>query len=158
MVYKKRHYGLNVLSKFLPEEAKKNLKKRGFFELELLKSWREIIGEDYYKLTKPNKIKKSQVSLRDTSMLQLKVDPTIAFAIEHDQTKIISKINGFFGYKAIHKLEIIQERIDIDVLRSNNNNKLNEEVNIDSNRFDKLSDYPGLQTSFQKILNKIKKS
>ncbi len=158
MVYKKRHYGLNALSKFLPEEAKKNLKKRGFFELELLKSWREIIGEDYYKLTKPNKIKKSQVSLRDTSTLQLKVDPTIAFAIEHDQTKIISKINGFFGYKAINKLEIIQERIDIDALRSNNNNKLNEEVNIDSNRFDKLSDYPGLQTSFQKILNKVKKS
>ena len=58
----------------------------------------------------------------------------------------------------INKLEIIQERIDIDALRSNNNNKLNEEVNIDSNRFDKLSDYPGLQTSFQKILNKVKKS
>ena len=141
MVYKKIHYGLNALSKFLPEEAKKNLKKRGFFELELLKSWREIIGEDYYKLTKPNKIKKSQVSLRDTSTLQLKVDPTIAFAIEHDQTKIISKINGFFGYKAINKLEIIQERIDIDALRSNNNNKLNEEVNIASASTEEAADF-----------------
>ena len=80
------------------------MKKRGFFEIELLKSWREIVGEEYYKLSKPNKIKKSQVSLKDTATLQLKVDPTIAFAIEHDQTKIMSKINGFFGYKAIHKI------------------------------------------------------
>ena len=64
---------------------------------ETLKSWREIVGEEYYKLSKPNKIKKSQVSLKDTATLQLKVDPTIAFAIEHDQTKIMSKINGFFN-------------------------------------------------------------
>ena len=158
MVYKKRHYGLNSLSKFLPEEAKKILKKRGFFEIELLKSWREIVGEDYYKLSKPNKIKKSQVSLKDTATLQLKVDPTIAFAIEHDQTKIMSKINGFFGYKAINKIEIIQERMEIDSLTLNDNNKLDEEVHIDSNKFKELADHPSLQTSFQKILNKVKKS
>jgi len=158
MVYKKRHYGLNSLSKFLPEEAKKNLKKRGFFEIELLKSWRDIVGEEYYKLSKPNKIKKSQVSLRDTATLQLKVDPTIAFAIEHDQTKIINKINGFFGYKAINKIEIIQERIEINTFTSNNNNKLGKEVNIDSSKYKELSDHPSLQKSFQKILNRVKKS
>ena len=58
MAYKKKYYGLNTLSNFLPDEAKKILKKRGFFEIELLKSWKEIVGENYYNLSKPIKIKK----------------------------------------------------------------------------------------------------
>ena len=70
----------------------------------------------------------------------------------------MSKINGFFGYKAINKIEIIQERMEIDSLTLNDNNKLYEEVHIDSNRFKELADHPSLQTSFQKILNKVKKS
>ena len=70
----------------------------------------------------------------------------------------MSKINGFFGYKAINKIEIIQERMEIDSLTLNDNNKLDEEVHIDSNRFKELADHPSLQTSFQKILNKVKKS
>ena len=51
-----------------------------------------------------------------------------------------------------------QERMEIDSLTLNDNNKLDEEVHIDSNRFKELADHPSLQTSFQKILNKVKKS
>ena len=158
MAYKKKYYGLNTLSNFLPEEAKKILKKRGFFEIELLKSWKEIAGDEYYKLSKPNKIKKSKVSLRDPATLELKADPIIAFAIEHDQTKLISKINSFFGYKAICKIDIIQERMEVNNNTSNNNNNLDKKVKIDSRKFNQLSKYPNLQNSFEKIAQKIKKS
>jgi hypothetical protein len=48
--------------------------------------------------------------------------------------------------------------MEIDSLTLNDNNKLDEEVHIDSNRFKELADHPSLQTSFQKILNKVKKS
>ena len=159
MAYKKRHYGLNPLSKFLPEEAKNILKKRGFFEIELLKSWKEIIGIEYYQLTKPNKIKKSQLSLKEIATLEIKADPTIAFAIEHSKTKVISKINGFFGYNAISKITIIQERLDSkDIHTSNNNNMLDDELKIDSKKFGSLSSHPKLQQSFQKIARKVSKS
>ena len=159
MVYKKKHYGLNTLSKFLPEEAKNILKKRGFFEIELLKSWKEIIGVEYYQLAKPNKIKKSQLSLKEIATLEIKADPTIAFAIEHSKIKIISKINGFFGYNAISKITIIQERFDLkDTHSSNNNNKLDDKLKIDSKKFESLSSHPKLQQSFQKIALKVNKS
>ena len=46
----KKHFGIRNVSNFLPEEVKKLLKKRGFFELELLKNWEEIIGPKYSKL------------------------------------------------------------------------------------------------------------
>ena len=158
MAYKKKYYGLNTLSNFLPNEAKKILKKRGFFEIELLKSWKDIVGENYYNLSKPIKIKKSQVSLRDPATLELKADPTIAFAIQHDQTKLISKINSFFGYKAINRIEIIQQKMANKVSAPNNNNELDDEANINSLDLELLSKYPNLQKNFSKIARKIKKS
>jgi len=48
--------------------------------------------------------------------------------------------------------------MEIGFLTLNDNNKLDEEVHIDSNKFKELADHPSLQTSFQKILNKVKKS
>ena len=47
----KKHYGLKNISNFFPNEVKKLLRKRGFFELELLKNWDQIIGTKYSKLT-----------------------------------------------------------------------------------------------------------
>ena len=43
MAYKKKYFGAQTLSNFLPDEVKKILKKRGFAELELLKNWENIV-------------------------------------------------------------------------------------------------------------------
>ena len=109
MAYKKKYSGAQTLSNFLPDEVKKILKKRGFAELELLKNWGNIVPKKYISLIYPIKIKAN--SQKEGARLVLKVDPSIAFAVEHEKEKIIQKINSFFGYQAILKLELIQEKI-----------------------------------------------
>jgi len=141
----------------LPEEAKKILKSRGFAELELLKNWGNIVPKKYISLITPMKIKPN--SQKEGGHLVLKVDPSIAFAIEHEKEKIIKKINAFFGYRAIVKLELNQGKIqNQDYKLSNNNKSLKDEINI-SNRYSKeLIEYPELKKKFEKIASKIQKN
>jgi len=157
MAYKKKYFGAQTLSNFLPDEVKKILKKRGFAELELLKNWENIVPKKYISLISPIKIKPN--SQKEGGHLVLKVDPTIAFAVEHEKEKIIKKINAFFGYQAIVKLELIQGKIDNqDIKLSNNNKSLKDETNV-SNRYSKeLIEYPELKKNFEKIASKIQKN
>tara|TARA_Y100000741_G_scaffold50012_1_gene34322 strand:- start:392 stop:865 length:474 start_codon:yes stop_codon:yes gene_type:complete len=157
MAYKKKYFGAQTLSNFLPDEVKKILKKRGFAELELLKNWENIVPKKYISLISPIKIKSN--SHREGGHLVLKVDPSIAFAVEHEKEKIIKKINAFFGYQAIVKLELIQGKIDNqDIKLSNNNKLLKDKANI-SNRYSKeLIEYPELKKNFEKIASKIEKN
>jgi len=157
MTYKKKYFGAQSLSNFLPEEAKKILKSRGFAELELLKNWGNIVPKKYISLITPIKIKPN--SQKEGGHLVLKVDPSIAFAIEHEKEKIIKKINAFFGYRAIVKLELNQGKIQNQNYKLSNNNKsLKDEINI-SNRYSKeLIEYPELKKNFQKIASKIQKN
>ena len=157
MAYKKKYSGAQTLSNFLPDEVKKILKKRGFAELELLKNWENMVPKKYIALISPIKIKPN--SQKEGGHLVLKVDPSIAFAVEHEKEKIIKKINAFFGYQAIVKLELIQGKIDNqDIKLSNNNKSLKDETNV-SNRYSKeLIEYPELKKNFEKIASKIEKN
>ena len=157
MAYKKKYFGAQTLSNFLPDEVKKILKKRGFAELELLKNWENIVPKKFISLISPLKIKPD--SQNEGGHLVLKVDPSIAFAVEHEKEKIIKKINAFFGYQAIVKLELIQGKIDNQNNELSNNNKsLKDETNV-SNRYSKeLIEYPELKKNFEKIASKIQKN
>ena len=157
MAYKKKYFGAQTLSNFLPDEVKKILKKRGFAELELLKNWENIVPKEYISLIYPIKIKAN--SQKEGARLVLKVDPSIAFAIEHEKEKIIQKINSFFGYQAIVKLELIQEKIlHQDNKLSNNNKLLKDKTNVSNRYLKELIEYPELKKNFEKLASKIKKN
>ena len=47
-----------------------------------------------------------------------------------ENSKLI--FNSFFGYKAINRIEIIQQKMANKVSAPNNNNELDDEVNINS--------------------------
>ena len=107
MSYKKLS-GPQILSNLLPNDVKKLLKNRGFFELELLSNWEKIVGKSFNKLSYPTKIKTTNSSPKGKGKLVVKVDRSISFAFEHEHKKIVDKINLFFGYNAVEKIEIIQ--------------------------------------------------
>lgn len=154
----KKHYGLKNLSNFLPSEVKSLLKKRGFFELELLKNWDQIIGEKYSKLTIPIRVKASNnQGANKISTLFLKADSSIGFAVQHDKTKIIKKINSFFGYSAVDSISIIQDQFMNENIESNDNNKLFNNTQKQYKSFQELKDYPNLKENFEKIAKKITK-
>lgn len=158
MSYKKLS-GPQILSNLLPNDAKKLLKNRGFFELELLSNWEKIVGTSFNKLSYPTKIKTSNSSPKGKGKLVVKVDRSISFAFEHEHKKIVDKINLFFGYSAVEKIEIIQINLKNKKSRKDINfNQLDSEIKEKNKTYEELSDFPELKKSFEKIASKISKT
>ena len=93
---------------------------------------------------------------KNNGKLIVKVDRSMAFAFEHEREKIIKKINLFFGYEVINKVEIIQA--SIKVKKAIKINKLESDIKSQSKNYDALKNYPDLKRNFEKIASKILKS
>ena len=119
-------------------------------------NWERIVGKKFAKLTIPLRLKIGKSSEKNNGKLIVKVDRSVAFAFEHEREKIIKKINLFFGYEVINKVEIIQA--SIKVKKTIKINKLESDIKSQSKNYDELKKYPDLRRNFEKIASKILKS
>ena len=152
----KKYNGLRSVSILFPKEVKNLLRKRGFFELELLKNWINIVDKKYINTSLPIKLKSGKSN--NGANLFVKVDPSNAFGFEHDKDRIKRKINSYFGYNAVEKITIIQDRFAANNIDSNNNNKLDKLPKKQSKSFNQLENHPRLKEAFEKISKKISKT
>ena len=94
--------GLRPLQSLLSENVKKILKKDGFVYFEIIKNWKNIVGEKMFKDVSPVKIKK----INNENILSINVNKNVMIEIEYSRDQIIEKINGYLGFNAIHKIQI----------------------------------------------------
>ncbi len=120
----------------LPKVLEKKFKETSYVELSIIKNWKEIVGNEISKKCWPNKIIFSN-SDNLNGQLSLKVERGWAMEIEYKNQEIIENLNRFFGYKAISKINVIQdfktsfkeekkkikEKLDINHLKNINNIK-----------------------------------
>lgn len=119
--------GLRPLQSLLSENVKKILKKNGFVYFEIIKNWKNIVGEKMFKDVSPVKIKK----INNENILSINVNKNVMIEIEYSRDQIIEKINGYLGFNAIHKIQInsIDESFKIKkkfILSNNILKKINE--------------------------------
>lgn len=78
-----------------------------FVEADILLHWQDIIGADIAGYTNPLKTKFNPKNNQRTLFMEV---PAGGFALElhHKEDYILEKINSYFGYKAVHKLNISQ--------------------------------------------------
>ena len=91
----------------LPKILKTKLKKANFVELSIIKNWKEIVGDDIAKNCWPIKIFFSDGN-NSNGKIAIKVKRGWSLEIEYKNQEIIEKLNQYFGYKAISKINIIQ--------------------------------------------------
>lgn len=103
--------GLRPLKSLLPENAKKILKKDGFVYFEIIKNWKNIIGEKMFKDVAPLKIKK----INNENILLINVNKNIMIEIEYSRDQIIEKINSYLGFNAINKIQIISKDSSFEI-------------------------------------------
>ena len=103
--------GLKPLKSLLPENAKKILKKDGFVYFEIIKNWKNIIGEKMFKDVAPLKIKK----INNENILSINVNKNIMIEIEYSRDQIIEKINSYLGFNAINKIQIISKDSSFEI-------------------------------------------
>ena len=94
--------GLRPLQSLLSENVKKILKKDGFVYFEIIKNWKNIVGEKIFKDVTPSKIKK----INNENILSINVNKNVMIEIEYSRDQIIEKINSYLGFNAINKIQI----------------------------------------------------
>jgi len=85
----------------LPEAAAKAYRKHGFAESRLLTDWAAVVGERLAEVCLPEKL------ARDGA-LSVRVSPAFALELQHLEPKILERIAGFFGHRAVTRIKLRQ--------------------------------------------------
>ena len=118
MKFRRQNY-FKKIGETLPKILEKKLKKANFIEISIIKNWKEIVGDDIAKYCWPIKITFSNENNLSSKII-IQVKRGWSLEIEHKSYEIIDKLNQYFGYKAISKINIIQN-FDEDIVETKKN-------------------------------------
>jgi len=97
-----------TLSKSVEKITKPIFGKRGFGETAIVTDWPHIVGDTLAKHTVPEQISYAG-SARSDGTLKLKIDSSaLALELQHLTPQLMEKVNTYFGYRAVAKVQIIQ--------------------------------------------------
>lgn len=101
---KKFIQGLRPLANTLPKQIKKIIKKNGFNFSSVVDNWTKIVGKEFSDHCYPINVK----VLNNSNMLCLVLNVIHGkeLEIEYGKNNIIDKINLYFGYNFISKIEL----------------------------------------------------
>ena len=138
--------GLRPFSSSIPKTLKKHLRKGGYNYSNIVDNWTKMVDKKISNACYPITVKMGK-EMKDGTLV-LNVIHGKEMEVEYEKTKIIDKINSFFGYNCISHvtLKIIQDKIRlVDKIHPNIKNlskiekKLskvnNEELKISLNNF-----------------------
>ena len=144
--------GLRAFGNTLPRGLKSILKKNGYNYSEIVSKWNFLVGNEISNCSYPKSIKIKKENKNGLLILAVKRGDEIT--VEYSKTKIIKKINSYFGYKLIDQIKI--ETFNSEISRKNKNRKTQE---IDSKKFEKKIDNiknSDLRSSLLKLLQSMK--
>ena len=116
---KRGYIAARAVGSYVPKLTRKAFEKYGFSAATLLTDWAAIVGKELSGFTAPERLKWPRgVAIRDDvdagaegrpgATLVLRVDPARALDVEYKGRQIVERINGYFGYRAIAELRILQ--------------------------------------------------
>ena len=105
---RKRRGSLRALSASLPGVTKRAFARRGLTGAELAHQWPAIVGAALAQQCRPRKLRFPRPGEAVDGNLTLRVAPAWALEIQHLETVLLERINGFFGYRAVSRLTLQQ--------------------------------------------------
>ena len=128
--------GLRSFKDTLPNNIKKIINKKGHIFSETLNNWKYIMGENLFKVCYPKKFKNSNKF--GVSTLVIMVERGHEVDLEYSKKKILDKINNFFGYSVLERLQFIsfdsEKKISLDI----NNDQKNVTINKYQNKINNV--------------------
>ena len=89
--------------------TEKPLRKRGFFKQEIITQWRTIVGDLLADHTLPRQMSvPPRFTGNSEATLTVQATPGFALELQHLEEKVVERINGYFGYRALGRLHIVQ--------------------------------------------------
>ncbi len=78
-----------------------------FVEADILLNWRDIVGQEMSSYAYPIKVKYDHRKNFRTLYIEVPVGG-FALELQHKENYLLEKLNAYFGYKAVHKINISQ--------------------------------------------------
>ena len=97
--------GLRSFKDTLPKNIKKIIKKKGHIFSETLNNWKYIVGNEIFQICYPKSFKNS--NRFGVSTLHVMVKRGHEIDLEYSKKEIMDKMNSFFGYAVVEKLNFI---------------------------------------------------
>ena len=98
------------VSELLPEVGRAAFRKFGFVQHSVVSRWSEIVGERYAGVSAPESIRFPQ-GKRAEGVLTLLVSGAHAPMMQHIAPEIMERVNRFFGYAAVARVQIRQGEV-----------------------------------------------
>ena len=99
--------GLTHLSAVLPRAASKTMRRQGFAHSAVITHWREIVGDVIAASSCPERL----IFPREGdggANLRVRVAGGLALELQHLEPVVVERINGFFGYRAVARISLVQ--------------------------------------------------
>ena len=101
-----RRQGLRAIASQLPEITRSALARRGFAAARVIADWPEIVGPELAASSVPERLVRARGA--DSATLVVRVRPAAALELQHWMPQIIERLNGYFGFRAVGRLRLVQ--------------------------------------------------
>ncbi|MEC6998879.1 MAG: DciA family protein [Pseudomonadota bacterium] len=112
-----RSSGTPHVSKVLGRITGRTMNRRGFNDSRMLENWSAIVGPQLAAMSQPVRLsrRKSGRDGEETAggVLTVKAEGAIALEIQHLAPQIIDRLNSYYGYAAIARLNIVQGPVTV---------------------------------------------
>jgi len=102
------------LSTYIKPRLEPIMHKKSGFDMALLDSWPQIVGEELAQICTPFKLSRARRPAAEkapSATLSIACEGLASLKIQHQLDDILEKINLFFGCQAIGKIKIVQKSL-----------------------------------------------
>lgn len=104
----RRRGGLRALGATVPGLTRRVLGTRSLAEAALISEWADIVGAEWAAVCQPKAVRFPERGRRAEGTLVLRVQPGEATRLQHEEPRLLERVNGFFGYRAVARLRLEQ--------------------------------------------------
>lgn len=87
------------------------VRKRGLAQAGLVTYWRDVVGAELGEATIPERIAWPRRETGARGRLVLRCDPAAALTVDYQRDLIIERVNAFFGFPAIDRVQVRQRAV-----------------------------------------------
>ena len=103
---------METLSKHFREITKAAFARYGFAQADVVANWDAIVGADLAAVSAPERIKwprgAGEEAQKQGGTLVIRAAPGRALELQYEASRIVARINSFFGYGAIAGIKVMQ--------------------------------------------------
>lgn len=103
---------METLSKHFREITRAAFARYGFAAADAAAGWEEIVGADLAAVSAPERIRwprgSGEAAQKQGGTLIIRAAPGRALELQYEASRIIARMNGYFGYGAIAAVKVVQ--------------------------------------------------